>query len=436
MGNGADSERSAIWIMPRVPDEHPALTGFRQGSLRCIAVVLWCVLLSRASLDNIFSMIPLGSSEMTLGAVENVVVIAAGLLSLMLLPPRLAVLAVLAWAPYLAWLTLTLSWSPDAGEGLRLLLNIFSYAAIFFMGLAVTACQTSLRNLIDAVLLSTIIPLATGILQAVRSHGDRTQGTFPHPNIFAMYLLATICISLWLLGSRLRRSSTRLRVIAAATVLALSLIMMLLTQTRSAWSCTAVIFMLFGILVERRALLVLPLAGLLILLPPVQSRLSDLNGASDVPDYLVTSGQINVDSYAWRKMLWRDSMTDSQDHRVTGEGMGSFRHNSIFFFPVQPGMDSHSVYIQTIYEAGVIGLALLLWIPIVLATAFARAKIERSAAFLPIGLLVAYFMMSYSDNLLFYLSAAWYYWALLGAVLGAVLIERASSDAVPKVLLG
>ncbi|MFY0100015.1 hypothetical protein ABTQ08_21355, partial [Acinetobacter baumannii] len=77
-----------------------------------------------------------------------------------------------------------------------------------------------------------------------------------HPNILAFYLTLIISLGLYVLKSPTFKLS-QLQRFAFTGYLGVLMVLLLLTQTRSAWAAVLVLFVLYGLMFERRYLIYL-----------------------------------------------------------------------------------------------------------------------------------------------------------------------------------
>lgn len=374
--------------------------------------VFLLILLTRASLEWPLVYTSAAQGGFSAGAALNAIVLALGFLALIARrrPGFLAPLAI--WGPYLAIAAFSLGYSPDLSSGLRLFLNLFSYAAIFFAAFYFVRTEHDMALVAKAILLSAVVPILFGFVDAVRS-GWRVHSTFTHPNIFAFYIVVLLAVVLLFRSSRLGADS-RFWTIAPVALFPPLMALLLLTETRSAWAAALLILGVYAIAVNRAFALVLLVAiPVLLSVPLVSKRLSDLGAETQVED--LKHGEA-LNSHAWRQALWEYALEDSADARQLGKGLGSFRYNAPSFFPLEESADAHSGYVQAIYETGFVGFALYVgvYLGVALGVWRHRAGNER-AVVIVLALIAANLMFNYSDNVPYYLAYNWYVWALLGA---------------------
>ncbi|WP_162600770.1 O-antigen ligase family protein [Paraburkholderia sp. C35] len=328
----------------------------------------------------------------------------------------------IVWLTYLVYALYSLARSPDPFEGFRLFLGLLSTFMVFTIALNVTGSRRQAETLLKCILYSSIPVAVFGIIQYAMINGfsGRLQSTFEHPNILAFYLVLVLTCIFYVrhLGMMPRAFPARL---GRYAYLALLLVFLLLTQTRSAWIAAVVGFALYACLANRKLLIGLVLIPPLLLVPAVSDRLSDLGSNGSAQD--IKNG-VQLDSLSWRQLLWQYALIDSNDARVVGKGLGSFRNNSQFFFPLEATADAHSAYIQTIYEMGAVGLALYVATFAAMIIAIRKIDHNRKRGAIAIALIAAYLLESYSDNTIYYLSFNWYFWALIGCHMSVCLRDR------------
>jgi len=413
--------------------------GLRQGVM--------AILLVRCVCDLVFdlSKISLGDNDISMGAALNVVVIAAAVISLALYPQRTAIKYSLIWGPFLAVACFTTVLAPDPIMAIRKLLVLVSYWAMFILPFFLVRSRTDLEQFLKVILLSSVYPVLYGLFEAVTGAGGvhemgefRVQSTFPHPNIFAFYLIFMISIILYARVSNNVFFSQGLQRILSIYILPL-LFLLIMTKTRSAWLACVMIFAIYGILYDRRVivmlLFMLPLATLV---PAIYERLSDLE-AGNV--YIGTPTALN--SFAWRSLLWQMTLAKWREAPWLGYGLNSFNYYSGSFFVLAPkGTFAHNVYVQLLFETGIAGLVVYLWLFARLMWSVAsRLKWDRHGSIMILTVICAYLMVSYSDNMLDYLAANWYFWFYLGAASAVAYVHEAlplsarqMSDPKPKYL--
>lgn len=393
------------------------------------AVLYWsyiAILFIRASLDGILSLFRSEDGGFTIGALLNISIILLGLVCLVFAKRKLLTIPIVVWMPYLCLMCLSLYDTPDFSGGARLFMSVLTYPMIFAMGLVLTTNEQQLEVVLRTIVLSSIGPMIFVALQTsgyLSTSDGRISGTFGHANILAFYLVAVL-LSLMYLG-RLRQNNSPAMSLFLTLYALVTLVILILTEARGAWIGCVLLLVCYVIFANRYLLIFVPILPLVLFVPAISSRLSDLsdNSYSASADQ-VTSGTVVLNSYAWRQMLWSYAIADSESARILGKGVGSFRHNSPQFFPLQAadesgnGFDAHSVYVQTLYELGAFGLLfyLALYLGLIIMVVFI---VPNASGAIMVSFILANLIFSYSDNVLYYLSFNWYFWGILGSVIGS-----------------
>ena len=389
---------------------------FAVGMRRAVLAVL----LVRSSCDPLFGLTQAAGGGMGLGGAVNALVIVLALL-FCLESPLLIISAILPWTGFLmAGLASVISSPEPFMKAFRAFLAITSYAAVFALPFALIRSREWALRCLTVVMCSSIIPIAYAFVElasgrAATADGVRVSSTFTHPNIFAFYLVGLFALTLFLLRSSLVSLSPRIRG-WLVLYLPVIIILLLLTGTRSAWIGGAIILIVYASVVDKRYLLCLPLVLLVIYLPGVVERLSDLQTGN--LDY----GYAVLNSYAWRKILWQSAldwlMENRSEYLVLGYGFGSFEYYQPLFFPraVEP-VGAHNALLQIFFEMGILGLLGFLWLFVSL---FAKLRIgypfDKGGTIIMMTLALAYLAACYADNMLGYLVFQWYFWFVMGVV--------------------
>lgn len=308
-------------------------------------------------------------------------------------------------------------------DTLRELLRIFDIIALSAFAYASVRDIRDYRLLVGSVLLSSVIPVLTGIYQFINGIGvsddavsvPRIFGTFSHPNIFGLYLfIVTATVALAIVIQKHRRLLPTLGLLLAGITLAATLV---ITYARVAWISLALF--LFLITVIRFRVLILPIIFipllLYIFLLPFQERVDSM--------FQSNPGS----SIAWRQLLWTSTVQDTLSNGtiLSGSGMSTFPiiaeqlHEPTIGHP-----DAHNDFVKFFVEGGVLGLfvylvylALLIW-PLALQTWITRQQPESTEHLVFLTLFVfviALTAASLSDNVFKNTPVQWILWILIGA---------------------
>jgi O-antigen ligase len=323
----------------------------------------------------------------------------------------------MAWGFFFVTAIYGLLLSPIRLEAARLVLAWVSNLAVFYCASYFVRSAKDFTLLLYVILVSSVAPVLYGIYvilaSGLGSIGSlRIQSTFTHPNIFAFYLAFVINVVFCQLKTARHAPSGWARPFLFLWMVIL-LGMLVCTQTRSAWLTCILLFVFFGMLIERRYIVyILVACALALLFDPIRDRIFDLNAPE------VETSQTRLDSFRWRVELWTAGLTWMEiKHYVFGYGIGAFSENAPIFFPRGDGIkwDAHNVYVQWFFEVGLVGLVGYTWIHLrLLYLSRMLFSIDKVMGFVVILTIVNYLMVSFSDNMMFYLAFNWYYWMFLG----------------------
>jgi O-antigen ligase len=387
------------------------------GGLRTGVTAL---LLIRPLCDRLFeaARFEVAGRDLSCGAILNVLVISIMILNIPRINNRMPVALERAWLPFLLLSFAAVFYSPVALDGFRKFLTYVSYMSMFVLPFAMAKKERDILYLTKIVILSSVAPVLYGLFQLGTGidwyQGSRIESSFTHPNIFAFYLLTTIGLILSLLLASGVALTGRMRSLLMLYLVPL-LAMLVATKTRSAWLGCMILFVVYGLIADKRILaltLILPVFALAI--PSVRDRLTDLAAGNEYVGWVQ-----NVNAYAWRKILWEKAFAFIMQKPLFGYGLYSFPYYSPTFFPLETerGVDAHNVYIQLLFETGLAGLAAYLWIFCrKLVWLFRCWSLDKRRMAMIATITAVYLMTAYSDNLLEYVSYGWCYWFALGLV--------------------
>jgi O-antigen ligase len=416
-------------------------------SLVCLAALglflgkrrfLELILLTRASSDTLLelSKSSFDRSGLGLGATLNIAMIVTAL-AFAATRPRVSIVSpLLLWLPFLLAAFAAVPGAPEPTSAMRLWLVLVSHAAFFLMPFYLVEKDEDLTRAFMLTIIGSLGPTLWAFVQlafgwAATEDGTRVAGTFSHPNVFAFYLLVILTLSLFLLGAKSFPISARARRLLTLYVPVL-LLLLLLTKTRSAWIGAAGIMLVYAVRFDRRYLIYIFAAPVVVLLVPALSeRLADLQQGNYNEAYA------KLNSFTWREILWQSALVWARQKLWLGYGLESFGFYVAEFFPIpleNGTVDSHSVYVQLLFETGMVGLAAFLWMFVrLLAQMGSLLRHGYTGTWMLIAMIVAYLMMSYSDNMLYYLTPSWYFWYAMGS---ACAILRVRQIAARQAVIG
>jgi O-antigen ligase len=375
-----------------------------------------------------------GGASMGIGGLINLFVIMIACLMVLEKPQAFPTRLARAWAPLLLLMSVGVLISYEKGNAIKEYLGMLSNFAIFIIAIVSVRTSADFNRAIRLVLCSSVLPTLYACVDvALHMHGGgfRLQSTFTHPNILAFYLTLMLVLCLYMLKSPLFTIKPLGR-LAVCCYMPLLLGQLLLTQTRSAWLACFVVFVLYALLFERKYLLYLLLLPLAVVcIPSLSERLLDLGQGNEV----VHNAQLN--SFAWRVVLWKSAIGWMEPQRLLyGYGLDGFGHFAATFFPMDRTIrwDAHNVYVQYLFNLGVLGVLCYLWLYVrVLWTLRAFARIDRVSGFLLLAVVVQYLIVSFSDNTFRYLVYNWYLWFIVGGACALVDLGFRSKPATPGI---
>lgn len=379
------------------------------GRFGVARAVLVSILVFRASLDNVLSEFDVSLLGLPIGAVLNVAVIACVAVIIGTRQGTTPIRIGPFWPALLALCAVATLYSPVPANAVRFLAVLATYLALFAVPQALVSHERDVPPFLKVILASALIPFLFGYLGW---GADRVASTFTHPNIFAFYICVVLFAVLFVLTAPLYELNAVEWVLLGLIGLA-GAGLLLSTQTRGAWLALAASTAIYALLYERRLLWGALIMPLLLLVPSVQQRLSDLGEETQY----IGNGMI-ANSYEWRVMLWESALSWFWQSPITGFGLVSFPVYSPQFFAWEAeGFNSHNVYIQLLFETGFLGAILFTFIFAEITWKAYRSRRGKPMAFAFTVMICAYYMLiCYSDNILYYLSFNWYYWLLLGTL--------------------
>jgi O-antigen ligase len=397
--------------------------------------MLLAVILVRPSCDRAFELVKAGLDQSSgPGAAINALVILLAVLAAVHVPLVILSPVIAAWLTFLAAAVASALHGPDPAAGVRLLLALCSYLAVLVLASLVVRFRRDVELGLKAALASSLVPVAYAILEMatgmIQFNDDgRLQGTFTHPNIFAFFIVGVVTLILFLRCTTLVTLSSPLQHFLFAYMVLL-LLLLLITQTRSAWIAMALILMGYALIVDRRGLLLVLLLPLVLLVPGVSERVLDLTSGN------VEGGYAQLNSYAWRQLLWRDTLEwmSANPSVVFGYGLDLYKSYTPLFFPKgTEGVGAHNAFLQIYFEMGLFGLGSFVLIFVCLISQLAaRMRHDFAGSAILILWCVGYLLCCYSDNMLDYLQFQWFFWFCIGTVCAAPVAQRPAAAGLPR----
>ncbi|MGB3725027.1 MAG: O-antigen ligase family protein [Glaciecola sp.] len=327
------------------------------------------------------------------------------------------------WIPLLVIILIAIFYSPYVMKAFRSFLVVITYTAVFLVPFHFIKTKQDFMECLKLIVYSSFIPLIAVVYEfafpagSTNSNGFRLFSTFSHPNIFAFYLVTVVSICFFSIKSDLFTRDIKFKRLCWLVLFA-SLLCILGTKTRAAWAVVAVLILIYGCFQEKKYLLYLTLVSAAALsLPSIQDRVFDLFQGNDPDAFLDNYEQLN--SYAWRKIIWAAALEMSWDRPFWGYGYESFTYYSGAFFLIEneQGNGAHNTYVQFLFELGIIGTIAFLWLLGPITQQLWQLRTKAKENIIVFALFICYCLIHYSDNVFDYLVFNWYFWFFIGAFL-------------------
>lgn len=266
------------------------------------------------------------------------------------------------WIGIFGGLTLLYSiFSATPSDSIKVALVVLSYISLF----VVTVNTITKKNLLYALILTLVFSASLESLYGIYQYKigvptvdenwtdvnlfpdmyTRVFGTLDNPNILAQYLEFIIPLCLGLFWS----SKSIIKKIAFLGLASIMILCLVLTGSRGGWIAFALSIAVFGILRDRRILVLAAIAGL-ISIPFLPST---------VLDRIATIGSLGESSNLYRTFIWSSTLNMIKDFWYSGVGVGVKAFEAIYnAHYIKQGVHafhSHNLYLQTMVEMGILG---------------------------------------------------------------------------------
>ena len=311
-------------------------------------------------------------------------------------------------------------------------LRILSVVAMFAVLEQMMVDEVANKQLLVAVYLSTIFPLAFttfGYLigsPPTEAKGSflRVTGPFNQSNTFGRYLMLMLIFGFALyphLAKRLR--------LPMALLLAGCGGFLLLTYTRTAILGTVIGLVIVGLVQSKRLLLGLVVAAVfaVLLVPQLSGRFTS------VTDLSSAAGQPSGNSLVWRLNYWTEVLPLANSNPVTGIGLNMTQYNT------DAAKQPHNDFIRAYVEMGLIGFGAYLALLIAMVGLGRRAvrasrpgTLDRGMAAGFLGCAVAFVAVSASANVTSNVVSLWYLFAFAAAASAVVRRRQAQTSTLAR----
>lgn len=383
------------------------------------------IFMTRPILDLILNLtkVDVGGQDVGFGAILNLLIIVLAVFLIFyegVFPRNNPVIR--NWIFFLAIMFFAMVESPYIGRGVRLYANYLSYFSMFLIPFLIIKDRKDFIFWLKMFAWSFVLPVIYANIdllhggQFYADAGQRIKGPFSHPNILAFYLTLGITFYFYLLKS----GFFKFRRLAFWTLVLFMLnmaVLLLATKTRNAWIASFGGFLIYGLLKDRKALvLMFLLMPALLLVPAVKDRVvTAFNGKGSL-DY------DGINSFEWRLKMWKSSIPMIAKRPLQGYGLSSFVPMSRGFSIVGSN-GAHNMYVEALFESGMFGLfslLALLFKPLIIFFKNMYQVFNRRESVvwaIVIGYLISYIVICAADNLSYYLALNWYVWFFIALMI-------------------
>lgn len=330
----------------------------------------------------------------------------------------------LPWTLFVISASCSLIYTVNFSDSIRMLTRLLGIYFLYFVSFFYfTIYKDKKGNLIKAIFLSSILPIVFGIYQIILSRGfvgpenmSRVYGTFAHPNAFAFNLFFFFVIFFIQYIYCQRKDYKKLLLV----YLAILLLLILFTLTRSVWMGISVLILFLLFLYKRSQFpkYILALVTILFLFVVVINytplKYYDFNDIKFVRR--LTTSETTLSSWQWRNKMWQEMTSYVYDSPIIGYGIDSYK--TLREKQIKDAYEStyaHNDYFRLLIELGIIGI--LLYINLIFQTLrniFKKFLQTKNYKYLIsfIGVLII-FLISSVDNILDTTSLLWIVWVYI-----------------------
>lgn len=237
--------------------------------------------------------------------------------------------------------------------GLLFVLKYFEYFIVYFMAINFIKTKEQVKIFVMLLLVTCAITAFIGFVQIPA--GERVTAPFEgvdgEPGTFGGYLVMMMSVSIGLfLTSENRRAK-----ILLASLIVLTFIVIMATESRAAWMGIPFMYLVFIILSKKKLLLIGGLITIIAISPlilpkTVKERFSGTFETERGYQATVGGKKIALDSSATLRVLsWQGVLKDLKYHPIFGYGVTGY-----WFIDAQ--------YFRTLIELGILGLCVFLYL--------------------------------------------------------------------------
>lgn len=323
---------------------------------------------------------------------------------------------------------LSVSYSIDRMATVEESVRLLGIVIIFFFARLIIKNRKDFLSLLAVMIFGTLIPVSLALFQFFNGSGwwDKTimkyriQGTFLHPATLAFYLL----LFLPLLWALLKNSRPKIIKASFFLVLVFFSLLILATLARVAWLGALGMLLVYGAIMNRKALILtfLMLFACYLAIPTINSRINDVFA----PKF---NSSLNT-----RFKIYNSTLPAFFESPVLGQGFGSFEQIHLRLngeARTYESLQAHNDYLRLLIELGLVGLSLYLAIfGALIFTAYKHYKKSdaemKSYLFGLILLVLGALAISAGDNVLRTMEVQYLLWAIIGATFAFLEIKKAT----------
>ncbi len=261
--------------------------------------------------------------------------------------------------------------------------TLIKFLFVYYLTIYGTGRLNRVKRLVFAFLIGSVAVCSYGLYTFLSGYGmldGRIRSTFYHPTRFANYLVFVAAISFSLVAHY--RSSRGIQTLLYA-IFGLGASCLVLTASRGANLGFLLGFVIVFGLRDKRVWAMLAVIVLIsVAIAPFQSDHLHFMKATEL-----FYGKLGIDSILGeRRFLWRSGLSMAKDHPVLGIGYGKtynlvYESRYALASATQDHSSAHNVLIEIALEMGPLGLAVFLWLHILIfkeAWGLARDKKTRN----------------------------------------------------------
>jgi O-antigen ligase len=275
--------------------------------------------------------------------------------------------------------TISLASTPTLSLGIPEVLRLARIGVIYGLVYALCRSRRDIELVIGAILISALGVIGLAIEQTISGDTssslgqfqfDRATGGFTGPDELGIVLGVLLCFSVpLLLGGRLRWWPLLVLWIGVAGIALVG------SYTRTGWISLIVGLLVIGAIRYRTLLLIVPLVLMAVVLA-VPSTVQRFNDLSEGPQHAGHYGN----TFSERISLWESNLPKVNRAPLLGHGWSSIG--------VEQGRLTHSDYVRTVVETGLLGLTAFICL-LVSGVVGSASALRRTLRVRPRGLLTA-----------------------------------------------